>query len=116
MIVDANLMRVDCSVEYTKCQPGARCLRRYVYQMETGEEARLAAQIVELPADASVSFLKRRLERISFGGHQLASSQQVCRRLTSWPRAPEPSACETLPPPHDFVRGNLVQIRFIRVP
>ena len=50
---------------------------RYVYQMETGEEARLAPQIVELPSDASVSFLKRRLERISFGGHQLASSQQV---------------------------------------
>jgi hypothetical protein len=40
-------------------------------------------EIVELPADASVSFLKRRLERISFGGHQLASSQQVCRHLTS---------------------------------
>ena len=46
--------------------------------METGEEARLAAQLMELPSDASVSFLKRRLERISFGGHQLASSQQVC--------------------------------------
>ncbi len=46
--------------------------------METGEEARLASQLMELPLDASVSFLKRRLERISFGGHQLASSQQVC--------------------------------------
>ncbi len=46
--------------------------------METGEEARLASQLMELPSDASVSFLKRRLERISFGGHQLASSQQVC--------------------------------------
>ena len=46
--------------------------------METGEEARLAPQLIDLPSDASVSFLKRRLERISFGGHQLASSQQVC--------------------------------------
>ena len=70
-VVNADLLRGVISRTCLLC-----C--RYVYQMETGEEARLASQLMELPSDASVSFLKRRLERISFGGHQLASSQQVC--------------------------------------
>lgn len=46
-------------------------LRRYVYQTETGEEARLAPVTVEVPMNQSIPYLKRRLEHVSFGGHQV---------------------------------------------
>lgn len=46
-------------------------VRRYVYQTETGEEARLAPVTVEVPVNQSIPYLKRRLEHVSFGGHQV---------------------------------------------
>ena len=47
---------------------------RYVYQTETGEEARLPPVSVEVPVAQSIPYLKRRLEHISFGGHQVLCS------------------------------------------
>ena len=47
-------------------------MSRYVYQTETGEEARLPPVSVEVPVAQSIPYLKRRLEHISFGGHQVS--------------------------------------------
>lgn len=53
----------------------ALVVRRYVYQDETGEEARLAPVTVEVPVNQSIPYLKRRLEHVSFGGHQVWPSR-----------------------------------------